>query len=54
MEWCRRDLAGRPVRAIGAKLGLTDPTRFGRIFREPCGMAPARYRQHHALSTAAG
>ncbi|MQY04542.1 AraC-like ligand-binding domain-containing protein [Actinomadura macrotermitis] len=52
LERCRRDLAdpalaGCPVHAIGAKWGLTDPTYFGRVFREAYGMSPARYRQHH-------
>ncbi|MFE7394904.1 helix-turn-helix domain-containing protein [Streptomyces sp. NPDC057582] len=49
LERCRRDLANpllhsRPVRAIAACWGFTDPTHFSRAFRAAYGMPPGDYR----------
>ncbi|MFB6784621.1 helix-turn-helix domain-containing protein, partial [Streptomyces sp. NPDC056352] len=50
LERCRRDLAdpllhSRPVRAIAACWGFTDPTtHFSRAFRAAYGMPPGDYR----------
>ncbi|GAB2900057.1 helix-turn-helix domain-containing protein [Streptomyces deserti] len=52
LERCRRDLAdpllrSRPVRAIAARWGFTDPARFSRAFRAAYGHSPKDYRQQH-------
>jgi AraC-like DNA-binding protein len=53
LEACRRDLLdpalrSRPVAAIAARWGLTDPSYFGRLFRAAYGMPPAAYRAAHS------
>ncbi|PWI04680.1 AraC family transcriptional regulator [Streptomyces sp. NWU339] len=52
LERCRRDLAdpllrSRPVRAIAARWGFTDPAHFSRAFRAVYGHSPKDYRQQH-------
>jgi AraC-like DNA-binding protein len=49
LERCRRDLLDpalrvRPVSAIAARWGLTDPANFTRIFRAAYGVPPGKYR----------
>ena len=49
LERCRRDLLdpalrARPVSAIAARWGLTDPAHFTRIFRAAYGVPPGEYR----------
>jgi AraC-like DNA-binding protein len=49
LDRCRRDLsdpalAGRPVSAIGAAWGITNPSHFSRLFRAEYGLPPAEYR----------
>ncbi|NJP50044.1 helix-turn-helix domain-containing protein [Streptomyces sp. SBST2-5] len=49
LERCRRDLAdpgldARPVQAIAARWGFTDPAHFSRLFRAAYGMPPREYR----------
>ncbi|WP_310726709.1 helix-turn-helix domain-containing protein [Streptomyces sp. N2A] len=53
LERCRRDLANprlclRPIHAIAARWGFTDPAHFSRAFRATYGTTPRDYR-HHAL-----
>lgn len=50
LELCRRDLtdpahAQRPVGAIAARWGLTDPQHFNRAFRAAYGVPPGRFRR---------
>jgi AraC-like DNA-binding protein len=50
LERCRRDLldpalAGRPVSAIAARWGLTNPAHFSRAFRAAYGVSPVEYRR---------
>ncbi|MFE7835051.1 helix-turn-helix domain-containing protein [Streptomyces sp. NPDC057474] len=50
LELCRRDLAdpllnARPVRAIAARWGFTDPAHFSRAFRAAYGRSPQEYRR---------
>jgi len=50
LERCRRDLGDqallhRPIHAIAARWGLTDPAHFSRIFRAAYGVSPNEYRQ---------
>ncbi|MFF8639052.1 helix-turn-helix domain-containing protein [Streptomyces pilosus] len=52
LERCRRDLAdpllrSRPVRAIAARWGFTDPAHFSRAFRATYGHSPKEYREQH-------
>ncbi|MFB6958400.1 helix-turn-helix domain-containing protein [Streptomyces sp. NPDC056309] len=52
LERCRRDLTdpllcSRPVRAIAARWGLTDPAHFSRAFRAAYGMSPQEYRRQY-------
>jgi AraC-like DNA-binding protein len=49
LERCRRDLLDpglrhRPVSAIAARWGLTDPAHFSRAFRAAYGLPPVEYR----------
>lgn len=49
LERCRRDLANpglnaRPIQAIAARWGFTDPTHFSRLFRATYGIPPRDYR----------
>lgn len=37
-------MAARPVNAIAANWGLTDPAGFSRAFRNTYGMPPGEYR----------
>ncbi|WP_461012534.1 helix-turn-helix domain-containing protein, partial [Streptomyces capparidis] len=58
LEHCRRDLAdpalrSRPVRAIAARWGFTDPAHFSRTFRAAYGITPRDHR-HTALQAAPG
>lgn len=58
LDRCRRDLVdpqfhSRPVHAIAARWGLTDPAHFSRIFRDVYGLSPHAYRQEHARQTRA-
>ncbi|MEU6010139.1 helix-turn-helix domain-containing protein [Streptomyces sp. NPDC047453] len=55
LECCRRDLAdpllhSRPVRAIAARWGFTDPANFSRAFSAAFGMPPGDYR-HRMLTS---
>jgi AraC-like DNA-binding protein len=50
LERCRHDLADpalgdRPVSAIAARWGLTDPSQFSRAFRVTYGLPPTEYRR---------
>jgi AraC-like DNA-binding protein len=50
LERSRRDLldpalADRPVSAIAARWGLTDPAAFSRLFRATYGIPPLEYRR---------
>jgi AraC-like DNA-binding protein len=50
LERCRRDLlapalAARPVGAVAARWGLTDPAAFSRAFRAAYGLPPLEYRR---------
>jgi len=50
LERCRRDLldpslAARPVSAIAARWGLTNPAQFSRAFRAAYGASPVEYRR---------
>jgi AraC-like DNA-binding protein len=50
LERARRDLldpalAARPVSAIAARWGLTNPAHFSRAFRAAYGASPAEYRR---------
>jgi AraC-like DNA-binding protein len=50
LERCRRDLldpalAARPVSAIAACWGLTNPAHFSRAFRAAYGVSPVEYRR---------
>ncbi|MFD7438450.1 helix-turn-helix domain-containing protein [Streptomyces sp. NPDC059861] len=52
LECCRRDLAdpllhARPVRAVAARWGFTDPAHFSRAFRAAYGHGPQAYRRLH-------
>ncbi|WP_234365465.1 helix-turn-helix transcriptional regulator [Streptomyces sp. RTd22] len=49
LERCRLDLAdprlnARPIQAIGAHWGFTNPTHFSRLFRATYGIPPRDYR----------
>ncbi|WP_454197781.1 AraC-like ligand-binding domain-containing protein [Nocardia sp. Marseille-Q1738] len=49
LERCRRDLANpllrsRPIHAIAARWGFTDPAHFSRVFRTAFGLPPSDYR----------
>ncbi|MFH8978784.1 AraC family transcriptional regulator [Streptomyces sp. NPDC017890] len=49
LERCRLDLANprlsaRPIQAIAARWGFTNPTHFSRLFRAAHGMPPRDYR----------
>jgi len=49
LERCRLDLAdprlnARPIQAIAARWGFTDPTHFSRLFRTAYGIPPRDYR----------
>ncbi|WP_165984501.1 helix-turn-helix domain-containing protein [Streptomyces sp. YIM 98790] len=51
LEHCRRDLADpalrhRPVHAVAARWGFTDPAHFSRIFRAAYGLPPRDWRQY--------
>ncbi|MEU2389399.1 helix-turn-helix domain-containing protein [Streptomyces sp. NPDC007369] len=53
LERCRAELAdpagaGRPVQAVAARWGFTDPSVFSRSFREAYGASPTEYR-HRAV-----
>ncbi|WP_230984376.1 helix-turn-helix domain-containing protein [Microbispora oryzae] len=50
LDRCRRDLGDpallhRPVHAIAAHWGITDPAHFSRIFRAAYGVSPNEYRR---------
>ncbi|MFI2415664.1 helix-turn-helix domain-containing protein [Streptomyces sp. NPDC018947] len=49
LERCRQDLADpqnhRPLHAIAARWGLTDPAHFSRAFRTAFGIPPSAYRR---------
>jgi AraC-like DNA-binding protein len=50
LERCRRDLldpalAARPMGAVAARWGLTDPAAFSRAFRAAYGLPPLEYRR---------
>jgi AraC-like DNA-binding protein len=52
LERCSRDLRdpalrARPVSAIGARWGFTDPAHFSRAFRAAYGVPPGEYRLLH-------
>lgn len=38
-------LGHRPVSAVGARWGLTDPAHFSRLFRRTYGLSPSEYRR---------
>ncbi|MER0245577.1 helix-turn-helix domain-containing protein [Streptomyces sp. HSW2009] len=57
LERCREDLTdprlgARPVRAVAARWGLSDPMHFSRLFRAAYGVPPREYRER-ALRTCA-
>lgn len=57
LERCRRDLLDpalvvRPVSAIAARWGLTNPAHFNRLFRETYGLTPGEFRQSHGVAAA--
>jgi AraC-like DNA-binding protein len=50
LENCRRDLRDpvlrdRPVSAVAARWGLTNPAHFNRLFRAAYGLTPGEYRR---------
>lgn len=50
LERIRRDLAdpalaGRPVHAVAARWGLTNPAHFSRVFKAAYGVSPRDYRE---------
>jgi AraC-like DNA-binding protein len=52
LDRIRRDLTdplleGRPIHAIAARWGFTDPTHFTRAFRAAYNLTPQTYRAHH-------
>ena len=56
MERCRRDLCeptllSQPVSAVGARWGLSDPSRFSRLFRQTFAMSPREYRSLHCAGS---
>jgi AraC-like DNA-binding protein len=59
LERSRRDLldpalAARPVRAIAARWGLTEPAAFSRLFRAAYGLPPAEYRRTMGRASSSG
>ncbi|MEU5520635.1 helix-turn-helix domain-containing protein [Streptomyces sp. NPDC047860] len=57
LEHCRRDLtdpllSSRPVHAVAAAWGFTDPSHFSRAFRAAYGVPPGDYRHQAHPSTA--
>ncbi|WP_129667570.1 helix-turn-helix domain-containing protein [Phytoactinopolyspora endophytica] len=59
LEKCRRDLAAghdahKPVAAIGARWGLTDPSHFSRLFKSAFDLTPGEYRNQMGLATRPG
>lgn len=58
LDRCRRDLVdpqfhSRPVHAIAARWGLSDPAHFSRVFRDTYGLSPHAYRQEHVRQSQA-
>ncbi|MFG1814111.1 helix-turn-helix domain-containing protein [Kribbella sp. NPDC049174] len=56
LDRCRRDLldptlAGRPVAAIAARWGLTNPAHFNRAFKRTYGLPPAEFRSVYGASS---
>lgn len=52
LEKCRRDLAAaynahKPVAAVGARWGLTDPSHFSRLFKSAFDLTPGEYRNQY-------
>jgi AraC-like DNA-binding protein len=59
LDRARRDLldptlAARPVAAVGARWGLSDPTHFNRAFKSAYGLPPAGFRREYAAATESG
>ncbi|MFE9024332.1 helix-turn-helix domain-containing protein [Streptomyces sp. NPDC007808] len=57
LERCRLDLASprlnaRPIQAIAARWGFTDPAHFSRLFRAAFGIAPRDFRNLQAEACA--
>jgi AraC-like DNA-binding protein len=53
LQQCRRDLAdprldARPINAIAARWGFTNPAHFSQVFRKTYGLSPRQFRQQHA------
>jgi AraC-like DNA-binding protein len=52
LERCRRDLAdptltARPISAVAARWGFTNPAHFSQAFRAAYGLSPRQFREHH-------
>lgn len=57
LDKCRRDLAAahnadKPVAAIGARWGLTDPSHFSRLFKSAFDLTPGAYRSQSTSPSA--
>lgn len=58
LDRARRDLLdptlfGRPVAAVGARWGYTDPAHFNRAFKHAYGLPPAEFRRQYAHTSPA-
>ncbi|MGI5158541.1 helix-turn-helix domain-containing protein [Microbispora sp. CA-102843] len=59
LERCRRDLGDpallhRPVHAVAAHWGLTEPAHFSRVFRAAYGVSPSEYRDRARVKAGSG
>ncbi|MFV2178491.1 helix-turn-helix domain-containing protein [Actinomadura sp. LOL_016] len=57
LEMCRRELAdarlaARPISAIAARWGFTNPAHFSQAFRDAYGLPPSQFRRQWALANA--
>jgi AraC-like DNA-binding protein len=56
LKRCRRDLADpqlttRPISAIAARWGFSNPAHFSQAFRAAYGLSPREFREHHVATT---